>query len=268
MANPRITAGPYTAKPTPGMVMVAGFGLGAYVMAPAGTPMGDPQDTAEFFCNAANAVAGQSLVPHSHIETAMALWEAVLDQVARDNKAGLATKLTEAMENHGCSDMRRMTGELIPACEDAWSTVNDTFLSWDWEMLPLVVGLWVDADCTASAVTADKIVAAVRAEEARLHEANRAPSKPASEPATPDPVEPIPVAPGCDPSDKMVQEVWITIRLKGQMQAALDANAIAGRVLEACSAHFTGDDRGTGFETVIHGDVIEVEEEAQIYGNE
>ena len=89
-------------------------------------------------------------------------------------------------------------------------------------------------------------------------------NQPPEPPPAPKP-DPIPVRPGCDPAEGMMQEVWITIRLKGEMNAAYDADAIAKRVLLECEKLFVGQDRGTGFETAADGDVIEVEEEAEIY---
>ena len=66
---------------------------------------------------------------------------------------------------------------------------------------------------------------------------------------------------------QMMQEVWITIRLKGEMNAADDANVIAKRVLDKCEHNFTHEHPGLSFSICQPGDVIEVEEEAAIYGN-
>lgn len=102
----------------------------------------------------------QSLVPHSHIETAMALWEAVLDRRADDDKALIA-----AFEANGFMEMRRMSAALIPAADAAWKQIGDDFSSaWDWKFLPIVVALWIEADFDASAVTVEKIVAAAKEE--------------------------------------------------------------------------------------------------------
>lgn len=71
----------------------------------------------------------------------------------------------------------------------------------------------------------------------------------------------------------MMQEVWITIRLKGEMDAAHDANAVATELLqhlEQCLIlrEGLGTQPALGFSYCQPGDVIEVEEEARIYGNE
>lgn len=79
---------------------------------------------------------------------------------------------------------------------------------------------------------------------------------------------PIKVAPGCDGSDPMMQEVWITIRLKGELNANADARNAAETVLAATEAHFKTRAGRMIFNICQPGDVIEVEEEAQIYNNE
>lgn len=63
----------------------------------------------------------------------------------------------------------------------------------------------------------------------------------------------------------MMQEVWITIRLKGEMRAAFDAQNLALRVLQHAEQTFL--DKDMGFTVCQPGDVIEVEEEAQIYNH-
>jgi hypothetical protein len=166
MTETRITKGPYTAKPEPGMVIVANFGLGSFVMAPAGTKPGDPQATAESFARWANDATGDT-ARNSEIETAMALWEAVLDRRAAEQKSSEGDlTLSRQFEEQGFAEMRRLAANLIPACEAAWLEIKDDYTdAWDWEFLPIVVGLWIDADFEASAVTVEKIVAAAMSSE-------------------------------------------------------------------------------------------------------
>ncbi len=160
MEQTHITKGHYTTKPEPGMVLVANFGLGSFIMAPAGTKPGDPQATAEFFARCANDATDDS-ARSSEIQTAMALWEAVLDARERDLQEQAPTPLVEAFEGWGFSELRHMAMALITACESAWSKIgNDYTDAWDWEFLPIVVSLWIEANFDASAVTVEKIIAA------------------------------------------------------------------------------------------------------------
>lgn len=95
------------------------------------------------------------------IETAMALWEAVLD--VRGNQDA---PLLAAFERNGFAEMRRMSAALIPAADAAWKQIaNDYGDAWDWEFLPIVVSLWIEAGFDASAVTVEKIVAAATGKE-------------------------------------------------------------------------------------------------------
>ncbi|MCV0350236.1 MAG: hypothetical protein K5863_09175 [Nitratireductor sp.] len=62
------------------------------------------------------------------------------------------------------------------------------------------------------------------------------------------------------------QETWITLRFKGEIPIELDAQDTAEKLLvylQNCIQHDDGQTHG--FEYVQPGDVIEVEEEAQIY---
>lgn len=68
-------------------------------------------------------------------------------------------------------------------------------------------------------------------------------------------------------SEPLMQEVWITIRLKGEMNAALDADSVAAHVLQHIEKMLEPADSVATFSVCQPGDVLEVEEEAQIYDN-
>ena len=67
----------------------------------------------------------------------------------------------------------------------------------------------------------------------------------------------------------MKQEVWITLRFKGEADAELDSDKMAEDMLRTLEKYIDGRPDGLihGFERVVPGDVVEVEEEAEIYGN-
>lgn len=64
---------------------------------------------------------------------------------------------------------------------------------------------------------------------------------------------------------EMRQEVWFTLRLKGEMIASADAKALAQQVLAHIEKILAPQDSIGSFSVCQPGDVIEVEEEAQIY---
>jgi hypothetical protein len=64
----------------------------------------------------------------------------------------------------------------------------------------------------------------------------------------------------------MEQEVWITLRFKGSMDAEEDAPAAAQKLLTHLENHIMAGGQDHGFMVQQNGDVIEVEEERHIYG--
>ncbi len=66
----------------------------------------------------------------------------------------------------------------------------------------------------------------------------------------------------------MEQEVWITLRFKGYADAKLDADKMAADLLADLTSHLHAGTGTHGFMPSQPGDVIEVEEEAQIYDND
>lgn len=103
-----------------------------------------------------------SMVPHAYIQTAMALWEAVLDRRAAHIQHNEENDpLLTAFNDAGFFEMRNDCAALIPACEAAWEKIKDDYTdAWDLEFLSIIVSLWIEADFDASAVTVEKIVAA------------------------------------------------------------------------------------------------------------
>lgn len=66
----------------------------------------------------------------------------------------------------------------------------------------------------------------------------------------------------------MQQEIWITIRLKGEADASLDPDKIAQAVLTRCQNACRDAGVELAFVVTQPGDVLEVEEEAEIYEQE
>ncbi|CCF19130.1 protein of unknown function [Pseudorhizobium banfieldiae] len=65
----------------------------------------------------------------------------------------------------------------------------------------------------------------------------------------------------------MDQEVWITLRFKGEASADADSRKIAENLLTSLENFIEAGGQGHGFMTTQRGDVLEIEEEASIYGN-
>lgn len=63
------------------------------------------------------------------------------------------------------------------------------------------------------------------------------------------------------------QEVWITIKLKGYADVNTNLDETASKLLQAVQSTI-GDKDVAGFYIGKAGEVVSVEEEAQIYGNQ
>lgn len=61
-----------------------------------------------------------------------------------------------------------------------------------------------------------------------------------------------------------LQEVWITVRLKGYARCDADLDTLALEVARRCEAN----EVNIGLFPCTASDVVEIEEEAAIYGNE
>lgn len=66
----------------------------------------------------------------------------------------------------------------------------------------------------------------------------------------------------------MQQEVWITLRFKGEMDVSGDSSAIAAALLAELESHIAVGGQSHGFEYGQPGDVLEIEEESEIYETE
>lgn len=66
----------------------------------------------------------------------------------------------------------------------------------------------------------------------------------------------------------MNQEVWITLRFKGYVDANADLEKVAAELLENLQSYIELGVSSHGFMTSQPGDVIEIEDEAAIYSSD
>ncbi|MEN5275796.1 hypothetical protein ABE527_02485 [Brucella sp. TWI432] len=66
----------------------------------------------------------------------------------------------------------------------------------------------------------------------------------------------------------MKQEIWITLRLKGYVDADADVQKVGENLLSHLENHIREGGQAHGFMSSQPGDVLEIEEEAEIYDTE
>lgn len=76
--------------------------------------------------------------------------------------------------------------------------------------------------------------------------------------------QPFTVTPGVEPAASR-QELWITLRFKGEADSSADPQNIAQRLLDDLQSQLVRPNHPTGFSACQPGDIIEIEEEAHIY---
>lgn len=63
----------------------------------------------------------------------------------------------------------------------------------------------------------------------------------------------------------MDQEIWITLRFKGETDADADADKVAANLLESLESFIAAGGQAHGFMVTQPGDVLGVGQEAEIY---